>query len=180
MQRFIDWSKIVLGFALCFAFRLIPVRPPNVEPLLATQMPFAKVYGPYIAFMFGFLSIVLFDLVTMHVGMWTLITAFAYGLLGVVSVLFFKNREMKRINYVKFAVIGTIFYDALTGLTVGPLFFNQSFMNALIGQIPFTILHLAGSVAFAITLSPLIHTYITTNKVVERYIGRMIFNSSKI
>jgi uncharacterized membrane protein len=180
MQKYIDWTKIILGFVLCLVFRLVPVRPPNIEPLLATQMPFSKVYGPVVGFSFAFLSIVLFDAITMKVGVWTLIVAFTYGVLGIWSVLFFKKREMKRINYVKFAVIATLFFDAVTGLTIGPLFFNQTFMQALIGQIPFTILHLIGNVAFAYVMSPLIYTYISTNKVVERYIGRIIFSSSKI
>jgi uncharacterized membrane protein len=180
MQRYIDWSKIMLGFVLCIIFRLIPVRPPNIEPILATQMPFAKVYGPHIAFVFAFMSIVIFDALVGKVGIWTLIVASTYGFLGIWSVLFFKKREMKRINYVKFAVIGTLFFDAVTGLTIGPLFFNQTFMQAFIGQIPFTILHLIGNVAFAIVLSPLMYTYISTNKVLDRYMGRIIFNSSKI
>lgn len=180
MQRYIDWTKIILGFTLCLVFRFVSVRPPNVEPILATQMPFAKVYGTYVSFMFGFMSIVLFDILTAKVGVWTLVTGVAYGMLGVGSVYFFKNREMKRINYVKFAVLATLFFDAVTGLTIGPLFFGQPFAQAFIGQIPFTIMHLMGNVMFAIVLSPLMHTYISTNKVVERYIGRMIFNSSKI
>lgn len=180
MQKYIDWTKIVLGFVLCLVFRLVPVRPPNIEPLLATQMPFAKAYGPVVGFSFAFLSIVLFDILTAKVGIWTLITAFAYGVLGIWSVLFFKKREMKRINYVKFAVIGTLFFDAVTGLTVGPLFFNQTFLSALVGQIPFTIMHLIGNVTFAFVMSPLIYTYISTNKVVDKYMHRMIFSSSKI
>ena len=180
MQKYIDWTKIVLGFVLCLVFRLVPVRPPNIEPLLATQMPFSKAYGPVVGFSFAFLSIVLFDVITAKVGVWTLITAFAYGVLGIWSVLFFKKREMKRINYVKFAIIGTLFFDAVTGLTVGPLFFNQTFMQALIGQIPFTIMHLIGNVTFAYVMSPLIYTYISTSKIVDRYMSRIIFSSSKI
>ncbi len=180
MQKYIDWTKIVLGFVLCLVFRLVPVRPPNIEPLLATQMPFSKAYGPVVGFSFAFLSIVLFDVITAKVGVWTLITAFAYGVLGIWSVLFFKKREMKRMNYVKFAIIGTLFFDAVTGLTVGPLFFNQTFMQALIGQIPFTIMHLIGNVTFAYVMSPLIYTYISTSKVVDKYMSRIIFSSSKI
>lgn len=180
MQKYIDWTKIVLGFVLCLVFRLVPVRPPNIEPLLATQMPFSKAYGPVVGFSFAFLSIVLFDIITAKVGVWTLITAFAYGVLGIWSVLFFKKREMKRTNYVKFAIIGTLFFDAVTGLTIGPLFFNQTFMQSLIGQIPFTIMHLIGNVTFAYVMSPLIYTYISTNKSVDRYVSRIIFSSSKI
>ncbi len=180
MQKFTDWTKIILGFVLCLVFRLIPVRPPNIEPLLATQMPFSKVYGPYVAFTFAFMSIVLFDVLVGKVGVWTLIVALAYGTLGIWSVFFFKKREMKRINYVKFAIIGTLFFDAVTGLTIGPLFFNQTFMSALIGQIPFTIMHLIGNVAFAYVVSPLIYTYISTNKVLDVYVKRIVFTSSKI
>ena len=180
MQKITDWTKIILGFGICLIFRLIPVRLPNIEPVLATQMPFAKVYGNSVAFMFGFMSIVLFDILTFRVGIWTLVTATAYGTLGVWSVFFFKKREMKRINYAKFAILGTIFFDAVTGLTIGPLFFNQTFVQACIGQIPFTILHLIGNVTFALTVSPLVYTYISTNKFVDRYVQRMIFNSTKI
>ncbi|MEN9921657.1 MAG: hypothetical protein RLZZ517_635 [Candidatus Parcubacteria bacterium] len=180
MQKITDWTKIILGFVLCLAFRLVPVRLPNIEPLLSTQMPFSKVYGAHVAFIFGFMSIVLFDVLTAKVGIWTIITGIIYGVLGIWSVSFFKKREMKRINYVKFAILATLFFDAATGLTIGPLFFQQTFMQALIGQIPFTILHLIGNVTFALTLSPLIYTYISTNKNVERYMGRLIFNSTKI
>lgn len=180
MQKHIAWTKIILGFILCMIFRLLPVRPPNVEPLLATQMPFAKAYGSYIAFMFAFMSIVFFDLIVGKIGPWTLIVGVVYGVLGIWSVYFFKTREMKRVNYVKFAIIATLFFDAVTGLTIGPLLFNQTFMQALIGQIPFTILHLAGNVVFAFFLSPLIYTYLSTNKSLDVYLGRVIFSNSKI
>lgn len=180
MQKYIDWTKIVLGFLLCLVFRLLPVRPPNIEPLLAAQMPFAKTYGPAVGFSFAFLSIVLFDVLVGKVGIWTLVTASAYGILGVWSYSFFKKREMKRINYVKFAILGTLFFDAVTGLTVGPLVFNQSFMVTLVGQIPFTIMHLIGNVTFAFVFSPLIYTYLSSNKAVDVYVSRLIFSSSKI
>lgn len=157
------WLKITLGLLACLLFRLIPFRPPNIEPLLATQMPLSKLQGPVIGFMFGFLSIVLFDLITNRVGAWTIITALTYGSLGLWSVFFFKKREMKRKNFVLFSIWGTLVYDAVTGLTVGPLFFGQPFMVALVGQIPFTLLHLLGSVTFAYFVSPLIYTYLSTN-----------------
>jgi uncharacterized membrane protein len=180
MQKYIDWSKIVLGFVLCLVFRLVPVRLPNIEPLLATQMPFAKTYGPMVGFSFAFLSIVLFDVLVGKVGVWTIITAGAYGVLGLWSVSFFKKREMKRINYVKFAIIGTLFFDVVTGLTIGPLFFHQSFIAACIGQIPFTILHLIGNTTFAFFVSPVIYKYISTDTVVSRYVSKVVFSSSKI
>ncbi|MCX6757525.1 MAG: ECF transporter S component [Candidatus Nomurabacteria bacterium] len=159
-----NYFKYVLGFIFCFLLRLIPFRPPNIEPLLATQMPFAKTYGKLAGFMFGFLSIILYDIITAKVGIWTLITATVYGILGLFATMYFKNKKNKAWNYAKFAIFATIFYDAITGLTIGPLFFHQSFTASLAGQIPFTILHLTGNICFAVVFSPLIYKYIIENQ----------------
>lgn len=168
-----NWFKISVGLIVCLLFRLIPFRPPNIEPILATQMPMSKVYGPLLGFVFGFLSIVLFDFLVGRVGLWTIITASTYGLLGVWSVFYFKKRAMKRKNFVLFSIWGTLAYDAITGLTIGPLFFNQPFIIALVGQIPFTALHLIGSVTFAFFVSPLMYKYLVTNPVLDVYIDKI-------
>jgi uncharacterized membrane protein len=70
-----NWLKFSVGLVLCLLVRLIPFRPPNIEPILATNMPFSKAYGPYAGFLFAFVSIVLYDVVTSTLGMWSLITA---------------------------------------------------------------------------------------------------------
>jgi len=160
--------KYILAFLSVFLFRLMPFRAPNVEPVMAVIMPFGKIYGALMAFIFGFLSIVLFDSVTSGFGIWTLITALAYGVLGLGTSLYFKKRSGWK-NYAVYAFVATIIYDAITGLTIGPLFFHQSFMVSLIGQIPFTILHLLGNVSFAIVLSPMIERWAmkSENKVSE-------------
>ena len=124
-----------------FGIRLIPFRPPNVEPILATQMPFAKRYGWQGGFLFGFCSIFFFDLATSGIGSWTWITAVAYGLLGPLSFLLLKNKQNRPLAYATVGVIGTLAYDAVTGLSIGPLFYSQPFMEALVGQIPFTLMH---------------------------------------
>ena len=159
-----NWIKYTITFVSVMAFRLMPFRAPNVEPIMATIMPIGKVYGRFYAFLFGFLSIVLYDSVTSGFGIWTLVTALAYGALGVGATFFFKNRGGWK-NYALYAVIATIFYDAVTGLTLGPLFFHQSFMMSLVGQIPFTVLHLIGNVSFAIVLSPVIEKWIAKSEV---------------
>lgn len=150
--------KYLIAFISVLAFRLIPFRAPNIEPVLAIQMPFAKTYGKLYAFLFGALSIVVLDLFTSELGIWTLITALTYGVLGLGAVYYFKKRSGWK-NYAGFAVFATILYDAVTGLTIGPLLFGVPFMVALIGQIPFTILHLLGNVSFAIVLSPAIERW---------------------
>lgn len=159
-----DWLKFVIGWVVCFAIRLIPFRPPNVEPILATQMPFAKNYGWLGGFVFGFLSIFLFDLVTSGIGSWTFITGVTYGILGVGAYLFFRNRASKAKHYLAYGIISTIIYDAVTGLSIGTLFFGQTFMSALIGQIPFTINHLLGNIVFSLALSPAIYRWVIINE----------------
>lgn len=159
-----SWIKYTIIFISVMAFRLMPFRAPNVEPIMATIMPLGKVYGSIMSFVFGFLSIVLYDSITSGFGIWTIITALAYGVLGVGATYFFKNRSGWK-NYALYAVIATIFYDVITGLTIGPLFFHQSFMVSLAGQIPFTILHLIGNVSLAIVLSRVIERWIAKSEV---------------
>lgn len=173
-----DWFKYGLGFVVCLLLRLIPFRTPNIEPLLATQMPFSRVYGQVGSFFFAFASIFLYDSLTSGIGVWTFITAFAYGFLGIWAVAFFKNREASSLNYAKFAVMATIAYDIVTGFTVGPLFFNQPFMAAVVGQIPFTILHLIGNVVLAITVSPIIDYYIIRNEKISYLAIKNLFTKT--
>jgi hypothetical protein len=40
-------------------------------------------------------------------------------------------------------------------------------MVALVGQIPFTLLHLAGTVVFATLLSPVLYRWVVQNEVFE-------------
>lgn len=174
-----NWPKLIISFFICFLIRLIPFRPPNIEPILSTQMPFARAYGAYAGFMFGFFSIVFYDLVTGTLGIWSLLTAGTYGVLGFWSALYLKNKKSVW-NYVFFAVIGTIFFDAVTGLSIGPLFFHQPFMGALVGQIPFTALHLLGNVGFAFTLSPAVYRFVIDNPKIEFSSIINIFNRKQI
>ncbi len=162
-----NWLKFALGWAVVFAFRLLPFRAPNVEPVLAVAMPFAKGYGAFGGFLFGFLSIVLFDVATGMVGIWTAVTAIAYGLVGAGAYFFLKSREPRAKNFVIYGIIGTIFYDAATGLTIGPIFFGQPFMAALVGQIPFTLAHLAGTIVFSLVASPLLYRWVVMNRKLE-------------
>ncbi len=165
--------KFLLGWTAVFLFRLIPFRPPNIEPMLATVMPFAKGYGAWGSFAFGFFGIVFYDAITSGWGVWTVVSALAYGLLGIVAHFFFKNREASVKNFLGFGIVGTILYDAVTGLTVGPLAFHQSFAMALVGQIPFTLMHLLGTVVFATLLSPALYLWVVKNEQLEVSFARL-------
>lgn len=151
--------KYIIIFVAALAVRLIPFRAPNVEPIMASIMPLSKRSTLFTSFFFGFASIFVYDLITSGIGVWTIFTAVTYGLVGVGAGFYFKNRKGWK-SYAMYAIIATIFYDLATGLTIGPMFFNQSFMVSLIGQIPFTILHLLGNVSFAIVLSPVIEKWL--------------------
>jgi len=151
--------KYTIAFLSVLIIRLIPFRAPNLEPMMALIMPISKKYGILMSFFFGFLSIVIYDSMTSGWGIWTLITGFSYGLVGIGATLYFKKRSGRR-NYVIYAIVATILYDAITGLTIGPLFFNQTFAISLAGQIPFTIIHLLSNVSFAIVLSPVIEKWL--------------------
>lgn len=159
--------KLAIGWIAVFLIRLIPFRPPNFEPMLAAMMPYAKGYGALGGFAFGFLGIFVFDLATSGIGLWTLITAVAYGALGIGAYFFFRNRAASTVNFVGFGVIGTVLYDAATGLTIGPIFYGQPFMEALIGQIPFTLNHLLGTVIFSIVMSPALYWWVVSNEALE-------------
>ena len=158
-----NWLKYIIAFLGVLLIRLMPFRTPNIEPIMAVIMPFGKVYGGLTSFIFGFFSIVLFDSVTSGIGIWTLITALSYGILGLGTQYYFKNRSGWK-SYASYAIVATIFYDAVTGLTIGPIFFHQSFMVSLVGQIPFTLLHLLGNVSFAIVLSPAIERWMVRSE----------------
>jgi energy-coupling factor transport system substrate-specific component len=154
-----SWIKYILAFLMVLIIRLIPFRAPNLEPIMAFQMPLGKKYGVLMSFIFGSLSIAIYDAITSGWGIWTLVTALSYGFIGMGAYFYFKKHSGRK-SYAIYAIMSTILYDAITGLTIGPLFFHQSFMVSLVGQIPFTLLHLLGNVSFAIVLSPVIERWL--------------------
>lgn len=158
MNRLHATLKYFAALALCFLVRLIP-HMPNVEPIMSAQVPAARRFGPLAGFGFGFASILIYDSITSGIGVWTWATAFAYGLVGLIAARFFRGRSVSRLTYVGFAFWSTIAYDALTGLTVGPLVWHQSFAGALVGQVPFTIMHLAGNMIMAAVVSPVLYNW---------------------
>lgn len=134
---------------------------------MATLMPYSKRYGWLKGFAFAFFGMVLFDVATGKVGSWTWITAAVYGLIGASAAWYFKNRSGTALHYVIFAVIGTLVFDAITGVAMGPLLYHQPFMEALTGQIEFTLRHLAGNVIFSFIASTVIDRYLVQNPSLE-------------
>jgi hypothetical protein len=154
--------KIFVVFVGCLLFRLIPLRAPNIEPLMASIMPITRKCGAFMGFAFGFLSIFLYDALT-HFGAWTWTAGITYGFVGVASFFYFKKSQSSILNFAVFAFFTTVVYDLITGVLFAPMF-GQTILNALVMQIPFTALHLAGNIGFAVTLSPLIDKWLASNE----------------
>ena len=151
--------KLLISFVLVYAVRLLPFRPPNVEPLVALAMPVAKGYGSLVGAFFAGASILLFDLFTSGLGWYTLVTMLAYSLVIALAPVILRGKS----SWWRFALLGaflTVLYDALTGLTIGPIFYRQPFMEALVGQIPFTAWHLLGNSLFSMILSPMVEQWV--------------------
>ncbi len=162
--------KFLIALFSCLLVRLMPLRAPNIEPVFAAMMPMSRAYGMFSGFFFGAMSILLYDITTGTLGVRTLFTGGAYGLMGLWAGAYFKGKNIGSRDYVKFAIWGTLLYDAMTGLTVGPIFFHQSFLAALYGQMPFTALHLLGNIIFAYCLSPGIYNFLIRKKIKEKEI----------
>lgn len=154
--------KYIIALLTVTILRLIP-HPPNVEGITATIMPFGKRFGILAGMLFGALAILSFDLITGTLGPWTIMTLSMYTLIGAASGLFLKKSDNKISNYVIFAVIATILYDAVTGIGAGVLFFNQGVIATTIAQIPFTLMHLGGNIVFAAVISPLLYRWVLDN-----------------
>lgn len=155
-----NFLKYAAGIFFAFLFRLIPI--PNVEPIMSTMMPYAKRWGVFAGVLFTFLAMITFDLITGTIGFWSLLTIGTYCLIAVFAGFFFKNRGKVK-HYVVFAVIGTLFYDAVTGLGVGILIFNQTFVQTLTMQIPFTLIHLVSNTLLALLVSPALYKWVLKN-----------------
>lgn len=82
--------KFLIGWVVCFAIRFATRLNPafaNVEPIMATTMPFGRRFGIFAGFVFATLSIFLFDAMTSGIGIWTWVTAATYGTIGVAASL---------------------------------------------------------------------------------------------
>jgi uncharacterized membrane protein len=125
-------------------------------------MPYGKEWGMVAGALFGLVTVLVYDLITGTLGPWSLLTIVGYVSMGLAAGKYFE-KDRGQFGYLKFAIVGTVAYDALTGLSMGPLFFSQPFTDALVGQIPFTAYHLAGNIVLALILSPLVEKWIVLN-----------------
>jgi hypothetical protein len=133
---------------------------PNNDPIMAVTLPYAK-RGRVAAAAFPALAMVLFDLLSRRVGIWTLVTAGTYGLIGLgFSSLYSKRaahgRVVGRGTFFLSGIAGVLVFDFITGPLMSSALFQMSFAQAFVGQVPFTIKHLVSVSLYAVVVSPLL------------------------
>jgi len=131
---------------------------PNNDPILAVMMPCAK-RGRVAAAAFPIAAMALFDVLSQRVGVWTAVTAGTYGILGlafahVYRVLANRGRNVGMGTFLISGIAGVLVFDFVTGPVMSSLLFRMSFAEAFIGQIPFTLKHLASVSTYAVVVSP--------------------------
>lgn len=83
--------------------------------------------------------------------------------MGVAGAYYLKNRNATAGNFVLISIAGTLFFDLITGVLMGPLLYDQARLEAFLGQIPFTLRHLFGNIAFAAALAPWFYHVVMNN-----------------
>lgn len=133
---------------------------------MAFALPFAKQDRWWQAALFPFLAMVLFDWITNRFGIWTIITAVTYGLIGLGFSFYLKRKTTVGIRtYAGSAVVGILFFDIITGPLTSTFIFQMPFEWAVLGQIPFTIAHLISGVALTVLISPIVDPALRRNSV---------------
>lgn len=154
--------KYAIVLALCVMFRLMP-RPPNVEPVMTGLVPFGRRLGAVSAAVFAILAVVVYDAAAGQLGPWTLATAACYGIVGAAGGWWLSGlKRPGALEYGAFAVVGTLFYDAVTALAFG-FYFGYPLPMLVAGQVPFTLLHLASNVLGVLLVSPLLDRLVLQN-----------------
>ena len=142
-------SRVVLANALRL-FRIFP----NNDPIMGFMLPEAR-KSMLKSALFAFVTMIIFDIITMQVGVWTIVTASVYALFAIGVSFFFKKIKTAKISYYLGAVtIGILIFDIITGPIMSSMLFNQSLMLTIIGQIPFTLMHLVSGLTWVAVIAP--------------------------
>jgi len=168
--------KFLLTLAFCNAYRMLRIIPNN-DPIMGVLLPYAKQQKWWVAPLFAFLTMASFDIVTFKVGIWTFVTSSTYAGLGI--LFHFCYRRLKKVGlkeYLGSGVVGVLIFDFITGPIMSSWLFHIPFSAALIGQIPFTLLHLASVSAFILILTPLLDTHVVNSASLE---DAALYNSLK-
>ena len=142
--------KYLIGFILTMVFRLFRVFP-NADPIMGFVVPAAKREPIWKSALFAFSAILLFDVITNAVGIWTVVTSLTYGAVAVMISIIIRNRKATLPKYIGVGALGVIVFDVITGPLMSTFIFDMPLWASTLGQIPFTVMHLI-SVVFMVTI----------------------------
>lgn len=126
----------------------------GIESVMLFTLSGALVYGPIYGFLIGAGIMVIADFMVGLVGLWTLYTALAYGLVGFIAgVVGIFKKEFTRVELAGLAFVLTIFFDAIS-MTAFAFQFGIPLSIATINQIPVTLIHAFGNTVLAFIFAP--------------------------
>jgi len=176
----VGFLKAGLSILFANALRFLRIIPNN-DPIMGIMLPFAKQESVWIAILFPIITMVSFDFITFAVGPWTVVTSLTYGALGLFFYFFYKKIRKGKVGmktYLGSGVFGVLVFDFVTGVLATPFMFHMSFEQAFLGQIPFTLMHLATATGYILIVTPLLDKHILGNPVLDdkkfiSYISRL-------
>ena len=145
-MKFVNFFLKWIFASLLRLFRFFP----NNDPIIGLALPSAK-KSPLFSIVFVLVAMVSFDFITQKLGVWTLVTAVSYVfIVFLLSKWFVSLKKVKFKHYFLGSVVGILIFDAVTGPGMSTFIFHQSFLVSLLGQIPFTLYHLASGVSYSL------------------------------
>jgi len=128
----------------------------GIESVMLFTLSGALVYGPAYGFLMGTSIMVIADFMVGLVGLWTLYTALAYGLVGFLAGVVGRfKKEFTRVELAGLAFVLTIFFDAIA-MTAFAFQFGIPLSIAAINQIPVTLIHTIGNTLLAFVFAPVL------------------------
>jgi len=143
--------------------------PPNVEGLMPFVLALGLVFGPVYGFVNGLLIRALYDGYLSWAGPWTVFTSLSYGVVGLLAGFAGRfKRNWGRLELTALAAGLTLVYDAVTMLAFGAML-GIPFAALVAGQVPFTLVHVAGNVVFVFLFAPVLAK--AANKATQEELG---------
>jgi LytS/YehU family sensor histidine kinase len=126
----------------------------GVDPVMLFVLSGALVYGPVYGFFLGVSIMVIADFLVGLVGLWTVYTALAFGLVGILAgVIGMFKKQFKRIELAGMAFVFTLLFDAIA-MTAFAWQFGIPLAAATVSQVPVTIIHLTCNTLLAFVFAP--------------------------
>ncbi|MBI4044266.1 MAG: hypothetical protein HY392_00990 [Candidatus Diapherotrites archaeon] len=142
------------AFLACNILRLFRFFPNN-DPIMAFVLPFSRQDKWLYSAFFAFTTMVVFDYFTSGIGIWTFTTAITYTVIAIAAGFYFRGRKKVGMKaYLGTGIAGILFFDFVTGVLFGPTLFGVPLQAAFLGQIPFTLLHIASASAYIALIVP--------------------------